>query len=125
MTDVMTATSGLAAALSDPNRLRALAALRDGELCVCQIIALLELAPSTVSKHMAILRQAGLVASRKEERWVYYRLPDEEAPVTVREALGWALDSLQRDPQVREDRRHLQSILKTDPGELCRIQMRK
>jgi DNA-binding transcriptional ArsR family regulator len=125
MTDVMTATSGLAAALSDPNRLRALAALRGGELCVCQIIALLDLAPSTVSKHMATLRQAGLVASRKEERWVYYRLPGEDSPTPVREALGWALESLAHDPQVREDKRRLQSILKTDPGELCRIQMRK
>lgn len=125
MTSVMTATAGLAAALSDPSRLRALAALRGGELCVCQLIALLALAPSTVSKHMAILRQSGLVVSRKQERWVYYRLPGDDAPVSVREALGWALDSLQRDPQVREDRRNLQSILKTDPGELCRIQMRK
>lgn len=125
MTSVMTATAGLAAALSDPSRLRALAALRGGELCVCQLIALLALAPSTVSKHMAILRQSGLVVSRKQERWVYYRLPGDDAPVSVREALGWALDSLRRDPQVREDRRNLQSILKTDPGELCRIQMRK
>lgn len=65
----------VAKALSDSNRMRALLALRKGKLCVCRIIALLGLAPSTVSKHMAILKNAGLVQCRKEERWMYYRLP--------------------------------------------------
>lgn len=63
-------------ALSDSHRVRALVALRNGELCVCQIIELLELAPSTVSKHMSVLKQAGIVDSRKEGRWIYYRLSD-------------------------------------------------
>jgi ArsR family transcriptional regulator, arsenate/arsenite/antimonite-responsive transcriptional repressor len=58
-------------ALADETRLRALCALRGGELCVCQLIALLELAPSTVSKHLSILRAARLVESRKEGRWIY------------------------------------------------------
>ena len=48
-------------ALGDPQRVRALAALRGGELCLCRLIALLRLAPSTVSKHMSLLIQAGLV----------------------------------------------------------------
>ena len=51
-------------ALADENRLRALRALQGGELCVCRLIALLELAPSTVSKHLSILRAARLVESR-------------------------------------------------------------
>ena len=55
----------LAKALSDENRVRALMMLREGELCVCQIIELLGLAPSTVSKHMSILRQVRLVQTRK------------------------------------------------------------
>lgn len=45
-------------ALADENRLRILCALREGELCVCEVIALLELAPSTVSKHLSVLRAA-------------------------------------------------------------------
>ena len=61
-------------ALSDPNRVRAFLSLRNGELCLCQIIELLSLAPSTVSKHMSILKQAGLIRSRKDSRWVYYQL---------------------------------------------------
>jgi len=61
-------------ALADENRLRVLCALRDREVCVCEITALLKLAPSTVSKHMAVLRQAHLVEGRKDGRWMYYRL---------------------------------------------------
>jgi len=62
-------------ALGDENRLRALLALQDGELCLCHIIQLLELAPATLSKHMDLLVQAGLVERRKEGRWCYFRLP--------------------------------------------------
>src|SRR6218665_2254942 len=71
-------------ALSDPNRVRILLSLRRGELCVCQITQLLHLATSTISKLLSILSQAGLILSRKTERWVYYRLPDKSAPVAVR-----------------------------------------
>ena len=59
-------------ALADETRVRILMALRDGELCVCQITELFGMAPSTISKHLSILFQAGLVESRKTERWVYY-----------------------------------------------------
>ena len=81
-------------ALSDPNRVRMLLALRHGELCVCQITELFGFAPSTISKHLSILHQAHLILSRKSERWVYYRLPDKTAPVAVRDALDWVHKSL-------------------------------
>ena len=81
-------------ALSDPNRVRMLLALRRGELCVCQITELFNFAPSTVSKHLSVLHHAGLIRSRKSERWVYYRLPDKSAPVVAREALDWVHKSL-------------------------------
>ena len=61
----MESTLAIARALSDANRLRALLALGDQEVCVCQIIELLELAPSTVSKHMSILKQAKLVVGKQ------------------------------------------------------------
>ena len=69
MREIMT----IVKALADENRVRALMALRAGELCVCQIIELLQLAPSTVSKHMTVLKQARLVESRKQGRWTYYQ----------------------------------------------------
>lgn len=110
----------LTKALSDPNRVRVLLALRRGELCVCQITELFGLATSTVSKHLSILQHAGLVVSRKDERWVYYRLPDPSAPVAVREALDWVQKSLARTPDAEADRKQLQKILKMDLTEICR-----
>jgi DNA-binding transcriptional ArsR family regulator len=61
-------------ALADQSRVSTLLALRHGRLCVCRIVELLQLAPSTVSKHLSILWQAGLVESRKTGRWVYYTI---------------------------------------------------
>ena len=109
-------------ALSDPNRVRILLALRRGELCVCQITELFGFAPSTVSKHLSILNQAGLILSRKSERWVYYRLPDKSAPVTVREALDWVHKSLARTNEAAADVKKLKRILKTDLAVICRRQ---
>lgn len=107
-------------ALSDPNRVRMVLALRGGELCVCQITELLDLATSTISKHLSILNQAGLILSRKAERWVYYRLPDQRADVTVREALDWVAKSLGKTDEALKDAKQLKQILKIDPVELCR-----
>jgi ArsR family transcriptional regulator len=109
-------------ALSDPNRVRILLALRRGELCVCQITGLFGFAPSTVSKHLSILHHAGLILSRKSGRWVYYRLPDKNAPVAVREALDWVHKSLAGAKAMRADAKQLKQILKTNPAELCRRQ---
>ena len=77
--------SNITRALADENRIRILAALEVRELCVCQITELLRLAPSTVSKHLLLLRHAGLIDSRKDGRWIYYRL--SEAPGIVSEWL--------------------------------------
>jgi ArsR family transcriptional regulator, arsenate/arsenite/antimonite-responsive transcriptional repressor len=111
-------------ALSDPSRVRMLLALRRRELCVCQITELFGLAPSTVSKHLSILHHAGLIQSRKSERWVYYRLPDGDAPVVVREALDWVKKSLGRSGQAIADAKKLSRVLKTDLAEICRRQCR-
>jgi DNA-binding transcriptional ArsR family regulator len=109
-------------ALSDPHRVRILLALRRGEMCVCQITELFGFAPSTVSKHLSILHHAGLILSRKSERWVYYRLPDKPAPVTVREALDWVHKSLARTDEAAADAKKLKRILKTDLAVICRRQ---
>jgi DNA-binding transcriptional ArsR family regulator len=106
-------------ALSDEGRVRTLAACFDGELCVCQITELLQLAPSTVSKHLSILKQAGLVETRKDGRWIYYRLPGEEATEPARMALSWLRDCISRDKRIIEDRKRLKQILCINPEELC------
>jgi DNA-binding transcriptional ArsR family regulator len=113
----------IAKALSDKNRLRALTALRGGELCVCQIIELLGLAPSTVSKHMSVLKQAGLVAGRKEERWMYYRLPPAgEMSEMIRGAINWIFKALESDKLICQDIKILAKILKQNPSSLCKMQ---
>ena len=71
-------------ALADANRVRMVLALREQELCACQLTELFGLAPSTMSKHLSILYQARLVNTRKDGRWVYYSLPGIEAPAAVR-----------------------------------------
>lgn len=109
-------------AMADGNRLRAMMALTDGELCVCQIVELLQLAPSTVSKHMHILHQARLIESRKEGRWMYYRLPDGDAPPAVVQAVAWVRENLTTSPEVRRDRKRLKEILSTNPEDLCKRQ---
>jgi len=86
-------------ALGHPVRLRILSLLRAGELCVCQINAVIRLAPSTVSAHLADLKRAGLLEERKNGRWVHYRLADR-LPASVAAAL-WA--ELEADEQVRVD----------------------
>jgi ArsR family transcriptional regulator, arsenate/arsenite/antimonite-responsive transcriptional repressor len=111
-------------ALADETRVRTLLVLREGELCVCQITELFGFAPSTVSKHLSILYQAGLVESRKAGRWIYYRLPGREASLGVREAIGWVERSLGEDPKVGEDAQQLRKILSEDPAELCKRQCR-
>jgi DNA-binding transcriptional ArsR family regulator len=112
----------IATALSDEGRLRTLVALRRGELCICQITELLGLAASTVSRHISVLRDAGLVESRKAGRWIYCRLAGEEAPAAVRQAVQWATDHLADDPRSHEDHRRLEAILKLSPEELCKRQ---
>jgi ArsR family transcriptional regulator, arsenate/arsenite/antimonite-responsive transcriptional repressor len=109
-------------ALADPNRVRILLALRQGELCVCQITELFGFAPSTVSKHLSVLRHAGLILSRKTERWVYYRLPGKVASPLAREALGWVHKSLTRADEALADAKKLKKILATDLADICRRQ---
>ncbi len=111
-------------ALAEENRLRIMLALEGRELCVCQLIELLELAPSTVSKHMSVLRQARLVDGRKEGRWMYYRLADERASVVVKEAIAWVKKSLSGNERIHEDVNRLKEILKIDRGVLCSRQTR-
>jgi len=106
-------------ALSDESRVRALMLLKNGELCVCQIIEMLNLAPSTVSKHMTILLHAGLVERRKEGRWHYYRLAENNVMPLVQETMEWIKGALKENPTVIGDEMRLKSVVKQDKEALC------
>jgi ArsR family transcriptional regulator len=109
-------------ALADPSRLRIVAALHGRELCLCQVVELVGLATSTVSRHVSILEQARLVDARKDGRWTYFRLADEQGRPEAREAAALVLEVLAQDPQVRADSVRLRQILKINPEKLCRQQ---
>jgi ArsR family transcriptional regulator, arsenate/arsenite/antimonite-responsive transcriptional repressor len=111
-------------ALADENRVRILMALGPKEICVCQIVELLGLAPSTVSKHMSILKHARLVDSRKEGRWMFYRLDGDGTSAEAREMTTLVARLLGEDTQARDDARQLKQILKMDRDELCKKQNR-
>lgn len=106
-------------ALAEENRLRLLLALEGEELCVCQLIELLKLAPSTVSKHMSILKQARLVEGRKDGRWMYYRLADKSASSEISEAIAWVKKSLSGNSRILKDAKRLKDILKIEREVLC------
>ena len=109
----------IAKALSDENRVRALMMLCNGELCVCQLIEMLQLAPSTVSKHMGVLYQAGLVSARKEGRWNYYRLADGDVPEYVLEAIQWVRNAAVKDKQIAADAEQVKRVCRIEKDKLC------
>ena len=90
-------------ALAHPMRLRILALLRPGEMCVCQVTEVLGLAPSTVSEHLTALRRAEVLVERKEGKWVHYALSTDPALLPLLEALWPRLDEL--DETVDDARR--------------------
>jgi DNA-binding transcriptional ArsR family regulator len=107
-------------ALAHPVRLRILAMLRRGPLCVCQMTAVLQLAASTVSAHLSDLRRSDLVVERKDGKWVEYRLADD-APATAVASVPWR--DLEKDPTVTRDRALLKELRKVPLEELCRVDL--
>ena len=108
-------------AAGDPTRTRILKLLEGRELCVCQIQAVLRLAPSTVSKHLALLKASGLVDDRRDGRWVHYALAGEGHNPCAKDVLRLVRASLVHDPRILEDRRLLKRVLKTPLVELCGV----
>lgn len=117
MTKPLATTVEVLKALAHPVRLRLVAMMRGGELCVCQMTAVLELAASTVSAHLADLKRAGLVEERKDGRWVLHRLTQDAAATTQLE-LVWR--SIARDPRVASDASLLRELRRVPVEELCR-----
>jgi DNA-binding transcriptional ArsR family regulator len=116
----MSPALAIAKALADETRLRSVMALRGGELCLCQLVELFGLAPSTISRHLNILHEAGLLQRRKAGRWVFYRLAERAAPSHVKQALRWAQASMETHEQVARDEVTLRRIRNEDLEELCR-----
>jgi ArsR family transcriptional regulator len=114
----MKTTAHLFKALSETIRLRILALLIEGERCVCDLMAVLDLPQSTVSRHLATLRTAGWIKGRRQGLWMYYRLAEAENPVQQR-----TLELLRRElvilPQGKTDQEALAAYLVTKSETAC------
>ena len=68
-------------ALADSNRLKLVACLKNGEVCVCEFVDILKISQPAVSQHLRKLKEAGIITERKVGTWKHYRLVDELTPV--------------------------------------------
>ena len=80
-------------ALAEPTRLRIAMLLTHGELCVCDLTAVLELPQSTISRHMAVMRSSQIVLDRRSQKWVHYRISPELLSANIVSVLGEHLTS--------------------------------
>ncbi|HEY0837722.1 MAG TPA: metalloregulator ArsR/SmtB family transcription factor [Azospirillum sp.] len=106
----MERASTLFAALADPIRLRALALMvGEGELCVCELTQALAVAQPKVSKHLAVLRDAGLVRVRRDAQWMLYAVADD-LPPWARTVVAAAVEGLADNAGHRADRTRLRGM---------------
>ena len=98
--------TSLGQAIADPTRVRILAALRRGELCVCELVDALEISQSTLSGHLQVLRETGAVATRKDGRWIYYSLDDRQAAL-IEAIFSHVQPRIDSDPRLRRDSKRI------------------
>jgi DNA-binding transcriptional ArsR family regulator len=112
------ATVSIAKALGHPARVRALAMLRSGELCVCQITAVLELATSTVSLHLRELKRCGLITERRSGRWVHISLAEDPE---VTPWIDLAVAGAAADQRLAGDLEKVAELRQLPTEDLCRL----
>ena len=107
-------------ALADPTRLRLLSMMRKQEVCVCYFTAVIDAPQPTISRHLAYLRGKGLVATRRDGKWMHYRLspPEDKA---LGKTLEQVLDTASEDVQIKADAKRLKAAC-CDPGKLVGIE---
>ncbi len=96
-------------ALADRTRLRLISLIGDTEVCVCFFVVVLKSSQPKISRHLAYLRRAGIVTTRREGKWMHYRLsepPDEHAARIFREVRA----SLAEHPEFQTDRQKLAAV---------------
>src|SRR5262249_25753879 len=115
----MQAAVRFAKALADSTRLRVVAALRQRELCVCELCDALEATQSTLSTHLTLLRDAGITRTRKQGKWIYYRLSNEVAPLIETFLSHFA--EARRDKRIRRDTDRVRQRLKLRENGCCNV----
>lgn len=101
----------IAKAISDKNRVRIIMALKQSKMCVCQLASLLELAPSTTSKHIYILHQAKIIESIRRGKWVFYKLVGEKKNPLINDILSLIDKGTKSSPEIIKDKKNTKDIL--------------
>lgn len=107
-------------ALSDKNRLRILKALQSKVLCVCEIRELLQLANSTVSQHLKILKEAGFIVEEKDGKWINYLINPRPKDPRVNSILGSLDFWINDEDAIIKDKRKLKNLCRE---QICNVQI--
>ncbi len=96
--------------LSDETRLRILSLMaREGELCVCELVHSLDISQPKISRHLAVMRDAGVVACRRKAQWIFYYIEPSLAP-WIRQVLDGALCGIEGEEIIRKDYSRLKAM---------------
>lgn len=106
-------------AVGDPTRVRILKILEGGELCVCQIIAVIALGQSTISKHLFLLRAAGLIKDRRDKKWIHYSLDGKSGNLYSGALLRNLRKWLNDDPVILKDLERAALARQIGPLAIC------
>ncbi|HVN25200.1 MAG TPA: metalloregulator ArsR/SmtB family transcription factor [Syntrophorhabdales bacterium] len=102
-------------ALSDETRLRIVKLLENGELCVCHLVAAVDMSQPKISFHLKALKEAGLVKDRREGKWMHYRLNESDL---FKRLLFLSIAERVREKDIATDRRRLQAFIASRADEL-------
>lgn len=105
-------------ALSDETRLRIVKLLENGELCVCHIVAAVDMSQPKISFHLKILKEAGLVKDRREGKWMHYRLNESDL---FKRFLFLSIAERVREEEIATDRQRLEAFIASRPEEFANI----
>lgn len=103
-------------ALSDETRLRIVKLLENGELCVCHIVAAVDMSQSRISFHLKILKDAGLVKDRREGKWMHYRLNESDL---LKRLLFLSIAERVKEEEMAGDRQRLEAFIASRPQEFA------
>jgi ArsR family transcriptional regulator len=106
-------------ALSDDTRLRVIKLLQERELCVCELMQVLDMSQPRISRHMSVLKNAGLVEDRREGKWVHYFLCNGTDNEDIKRILQ-SFSQMANDNQlVQEDKKKLKKALRLSEKKIC------
>ena len=105
------------AALADRTRLRLLNLMRDGEVCVCFFAETLETNNPKISRHLAYLKRAGLVAVRREGKWMHYRITEPKNK-EAQEVFKLIMEMFKKDKEMQSDREQLKNVCCASPSQV-------